>query len=426
MRLETPYPLYQVPASGGEPKTATGSGASQFDPSFLPDGRRFLYYAPGADAAVYTGSLDSKEVKRITAGNSGVFVPPDWLLYVRGSTLVAQSFNPGKQSISGAPIPIAEQVWVNTYNQSGFSVSQNGVLAYRRGLPPPPNDLTWYDRQGKRLGAVGEPGVYSNPALSPDGKRLAVGRNDPVTNTRDIWVVDLTRLVSSRFTFDKADELNPVWSPDGSKIAFSSERKGPRDIYWKAAGGAGADEAVLEDVTSKSLEDWSPDGKLLLFNVDSREIDAVPANGDRKPYPVLKAPYIQVQGRLSPDGRWIAYSSQESGRREVFVQNFPPAGGKWQISNNGGTEPAWRRDGKELFFMNGTKLEAVDVKTSGSSFEAGMPKELFDVPVVSGEVRRNRYVATADGQRFLFVTTPRSYDTTPFTVVQNWQTALKH
>jgi dipeptidyl aminopeptidase/acylaminoacyl peptidase len=366
-------------------------------------------------------------VKRLAAGSSGIFVPPVWLLNVRGSTLVAQSFDLGKGQLSGEPIPIADQVWIGgIFGLGGFSGSRDGVLAYRQGLPAPPNELTWYDRQGKRLGTVGEPAAYTNPALSPDGKRLAVGRNDPATNTRDIWVLDLARGVSSRFTFDKADDFNPVWSPDGSRIAFTSTRKGRRDIYWKAAGGAGADEPVLETEGAKSLEDWSPDGKLLLFNLDTREIHAVQANGDRKPYPVLKAPFVQVQGHLSPDGRWIAYSSAESGRREVFVQNFPPAGGKWQISTTGGEEPAWRRDGKELFFLNGTKLNAVDVKANGSAFEAGIPKELFDVSVVTEQTRRNRYVVTADGQRFLFVTTHQSYDTTPFIVVQNWQTALKH
>jgi eukaryotic-like serine/threonine-protein kinase len=317
-----------------------------------------------------------------------VFAPPAWLLNVRGSALVAQSFDPSKQSLSGDPIPIADHVAAVGLNEGAFSVSQNGVLAYRRALPPPANDLTWYDRNGTRLATVGEPAIYSNPALSPDGKRLAVGRNDQATNTRDIWVLDLVRGVNRRFTFDKADETNPVWSPDGSKIAFSSDRNGTRNIYWKAADGAGADELLLEDAGRKAVEDWSPDGKLLLFNLNSREINAVPVTGDRRPYPVLKAPFPQDHGRLSPDGHWIAYASWESGRAEICVQNFPPAGGKWQISNNGGTEPSWRQDGKEVYFMNGTKLEAVDVKAIGSSFEAGIPKDLFDVTVDSA-LRRN-------------------------------------
>jgi Tol biopolymer transport system component/tRNA A-37 threonylcarbamoyl transferase component Bud32 len=429
-RFQTPYQLYQVPASGGEAKPANpGLNTFQIVPGFLPGGRQFLYASGGANAGLYAGSLDSKEVKRVNAGSSGIFVPPEWLLNVRGSTLFAQSFDPGKGFLSGEPIPIADKVAAGNINgapTAAFSVSQNGVLVYRQEIPTPSGELTWFDRQGKRLSAAGEPATYSNPALSPDGKRLAVGRLDPATNTRDIWVLDLTRGVGSRFTFDKSDDLNPVWSPDGSRIAFSSDRKGRRDIYWKAAGGAGAEEPVLEGEGSKSMEDWSADGKLLVFNVNNGEIHAVPVTGDRKPFPVLKAPFVQTETHLSPDGHWIAYGSLESGRREVFVQNFPPAGGKWQISTSGGSEPAWRRDGKELFFMSGTKLEVVEVKANGSSFEAGIPKELFDVPELTNAGHRNRYVATADGQRFLFVTTPRNLDTSPFVVVQNWQTALKH
>jgi eukaryotic-like serine/threonine-protein kinase len=352
-------------------------------------------------------------------------VPPAWLLNVRGSTLVAQSFDPGKQLLYGDPIPIAGQVAVLGPNVGAFSVSQTGVLAYRRAVPIP-NDLTWYDRRGKRLSTVGEQGVYTNPALSPDGKRLAVGRLDTAINTRDIWVMDLARGVSSRLTFDKADDLNPVWSPDGSRIAFSSNRRGQRDVYWKTAGGTGADEILLEDSVNKSLDDWSADGKLLLFTVGSSGIDAMPISLDRKPYPVLRASFWEQNGRLSPDGHWIAYASQESGRTEVFVQSFPPAGGKWQISTRGGNEPSWRRDRKEIYFLSGTKLEAVDVKVAGTSFEAAVPKDLFDAPVVfDGGNRRNRYVATADGQRFLFVTTTKTLDTKPFVVVENWQTALR-
>jgi Tol biopolymer transport system component/predicted Ser/Thr protein kinase len=426
---DSPYPLYQISAAGGEANKVAGSGHAQFFPSFLPGGRSFLYCTPGGglgyDASLYAAALDSKQVKRLVAGSSGVFVQPGWLLYARGSTLVAHRFNPDKQALSGAPIPIADQVAAVALNAGGFSVSQN-ALAYRRAIPPQPSDLTWYDRQGKRLGTVGEPAVYTNPALSPDGRRLAVGRLDPATNNRNIWVLDLVRGVSSRLTFDKADDTNPVWSPDGSRIAFSSSRKGNRNIYWKAASGAGADEPLLEAADSKSMEDWSADGKLLLFNINTSEIDALPLSGDRKPYPLLKAPFTQAHASLSPNGHWIAYVSEESGRMEVFVQNFPPAGGKWQISTSGGTEPSWRHDGKELYYLNGTKLEAVDVNTAGSSFEAGIPKDLSDVPVVNDLNRRNRYVVTPDGQRFLFVTSPKTLDVAPFIVVQNWQTLLKH
>ncbi len=421
--------LQQIPAAGGVAKAAISpSPIVQSFANFLPGGRRFLYASSSPTGALFVGALDSKEATRLTDGYSGAFVPPSWLLNVRGSTLMAQSFDPGKLSLSGEPIAIANQVathGVPGFSNSSFSISQNGVLAYRRTLPPRFNELTWYDRQGKPLGTVGEQASYTNPALSPDGKRLAVGRLDPAANTRDIWVLDLVRGVSSRFTFDKADELNPVWSPDGSRIAFSSSRsQGIRDIHWKAAGGAAAEEPLLTDTREKSVEDWSPDGKLVLFNVGSQETHAVPVSGDRKSFPVLKAPFSQAPARLSPDGHWIAYVSMESGRREVFVQSFPPAGGKWQISNGGGSEPSWRGDGKEIYFLSGSTLKAVAVKAAGSSFEAGVPKELFNVQIESIN-RRNHYVATADGQRFLFVTAPKGTDTAPFIVVQNWQTALK-
>ncbi len=423
----SPYPLYQIPASGGEATPVIPSGHSQYFPSFLPDGRRFLYYVFGqTDAGMYLGSLDSKEGKRIGAGSSAVFVPPSWLLYVRGSTLLAQSFDPDKVTLSGDPIHIAEQVATVGPGVGAFSVSQ-GVLAYRRALPPAANELTWYDRTGKKLGTVGEQAVYSNPALSPDGKRLAVGRVDPSVGTRDIWVLDLARDVSSRFTFDKADDTNPLWSPDGTRILYASAHKSRnlRDIFWKAAGGAGAEEPFFEDTGDKSPEDWSADGKLILFNLRSQEIDAIPVGGDRKPYPVLKADFRQDHGRLSPDGRWIAYVSRESGRDEVFVQNFPPAGGKWQISNTGGTEPSWRGDGRELYFVSESKFKAVEIKASGPGFQAGIPHDLFQVQLDPNN-RRNRYVPAPDGQRFLFVTVPKVLDTAAFVVVQNWQSALKH
>ena len=307
------------------------------------------------------------------------------------------------------------------------------MLAYRRAPQAPLNDLTWYNRQGQRIGTVGEPARYTNPALSPDGKRLAVARYAaPAATTRDIWVFDLVRGVNSRFTFDQADHTNPVWSPDGSRIAFSSRQttgSQARSIYAKSSGGGGPEELLFGDAVSNASEDWSPDGKLLLFNAGSREIDALPIKGDRKPYPVLKSSFSQVNAAVSPDGRWIAYRSNESGTTEIFVQNFPPSGGKWQISASGGIEPSWRRDGKELYFMNGTKLMAVDVKAAGVTFEVGIPKVLFEVPVVpnpnGADSRRNRYVPAPDGQRFLFITTPVTVDTTPFVVVENWQNSLK-
>jgi Tol biopolymer transport system component len=351
-------------------------------------------------------------------------VPPDWLFFVRNTTLFAQTFDPATGALSGDPIQLAGDVFVSPPGRAGFSVSDNGVLVYRSGSPPPPSELVWHDRQGKRVGAVGERGFFTNPALSPDGRYLAVGRSVTPIDYRDIWVIDLVRGSTSRFTFDAGDDLNPVWSPDGSRIAFTSTRNGQRDIYVKSATGAGAETVLFADNTSKSLEDWSPDGRTLIFNVGTQHISSVPAEGDRTPAKVLEASFNQVQGKLSPDGRWIAYTSNENNRTDVFVQTFPPGGGKWQISIDGGGEPAWRADGRELFFMNGRRLYAVDVEATGGRFEAGTPRELFEASVLTGEVRRNRYVVSADGQRFLLVTSPPAADSTPMTVVLNWPAAL--
>ena len=436
-----PFELWQVPSSGGEPKQATvlkegtpratpappgpGGYGPAFDstPSFLPDGRRFLFLSFSAERGLYLGSLDGGERRLIADASDAQFVSPHWLLFARNGTLVAQRMNAADATPSGEPIPIAQSIFLTGYGRAAFSVSSTGTLTYRTGTPPQPGQLTWFDRQGRRNGTVGDPGFYTNPALSPDGRYLAVGRADQPISSRDIWVLDLVRGSSSRFTFDPTDELNPVWSPDGSRIAFSSNRKARRDIYWKPFGTGGDVEPFYDGEGEKSVESWSPDGRFLLFNVNSREIASVPTTGDRKPTMLLQAPFTQVQGRMSPDGRWIAYASTENGRPDVFVQSFPPGGGKWQISLNGGHDAAWRADGRELFYLGGTKLMAVDVRAEGSRFEAGTPRELFDVPDLHPEVRRNRYIVTNDG-RFLILTVPQGMDASPLNVVVNWTSAL--
>ncbi|MEK7404638.1 MAG: hypothetical protein AAB225_05980, partial [Acidobacteriota bacterium] len=341
-----------------------------------------------------------------------------------------QAFDSKRLQMAGDPLPVAEQVAAlpAPYLGSLFSASENGVLCYHEPAARMAQ-LAWYDRSGKRLALLGEPGGYTNPALSPDEKRLAVDRCDPQTNRRDIWVFDLARGTSTRLTFDPAEDVNSVWSPDGSRIAFSSERKGYRDIYQKPASGAGGDELVLESKANKSLEDWSRDGRYMIFTAPqpATGVDVwvlpVSPGAERKLAPLLQDPAAQDQAQISPDGRWIAYRSTESGRPEVYVQAFPPSGGKWQVSTAGGTEPRWRGDGKELFYVAGTKLMAVEVKASGSSFEAGAPKALFEARLVP-DLRRNRFVVTADGKRFL-VRTEAGDTSSPITVVVNWPAALK-
>jgi Tol biopolymer transport system component len=287
--------------------------------------------------------------------------------------------------------------------------------------------LVWVDRTGKELGTVGEPGDYSNPALSPDERRLAVGRMDPRAR-RDIWVFDLIRGTSSRLTFDPADDMNPTWSPDGNWIAFTSDRKGQRNLYRKLASGTGEDEILWESEERKNVEDWSRDGRTILMNCTppgktGPDVWALPLTGDRKPVPVLSGAYSEDQAQLSPDGRWLAYRSSESGRSQIYVQNFPPSGGKWQISTEGGNDPQWRRDGKELFYISGSKLMAVEIKAAGATVEAGLPKELFELR--AGPILRNRYVPAANGQRFLVVGINEQTSSAPIHVVLNWQAGLR-
>jgi Tol biopolymer transport system component len=281
---------------------------------------------------------------------------------------------------------------------------------------------------------VGEAVAYSNPALSPDEKRLAVSIRDPKTKTRDIWIIDLLRGTKTRLTFDPADHVDPVWSPDGTRIAFSSNRMGQVDFYQIPADGSGSAELLLGGKGPQTeVEDWSPDGKYLIYDaqispqVPQIHLNVLPLAGDRKPIPFTNTEFVTQQGRFSPNGRWLAYRSMESGRSEVYVQSFTldsaQSRGKWQISTAGGELPIWRRDGKELFYRYGRTFYAVDVKTDGASFEVGIPKPLFDTATVSnGSVTRDTpYAVTRDGQRFLVLSTAKNVANEPMEVLVNWR-----
>jgi serine/threonine protein kinase len=424
-------PLQQVAANGGEPKPVTTLDTTRQEtahlyPTLLPDGRHFLYLALAGMPGVNLSSLGSPESRRLFNTDRNVqFASPDQVLFLREGALMSQRFDTRSFELAGDAAPVARQVaMLPAINLALFSASQTGVLAYRTGTGITRARLLWLDRSGKELGTIGENGDYSNPALSPDEKRLAVGRRDPRSGTRDIWVFDLTRGTSSRLTFDPADDTNPSWSPDGNWIAFTSDRKGERHLYRKLASGTGEEEVLWELGERKSVEDWSNDGRTILFNNLSpkrpADVWALPLEGDRKATPVLSAPFAEDQAQLSPDGRWIAYRSYESGRYEVYVQSFPPSGGKWQISTAGGNEPQWRRDGKELFYTApGNKLMAVEVRAGGALLEAGIPKELFEFR--GGPVFRNRYAVAGNGERFLVVALDEQTSSAPITVVLNWQ-----
>lgn len=434
-------PLYRVSATGGEPKPASELDPSRQEtshryPEFLPDGRHFLYYAlssQSGNGGVYVGSLDSKERKRILASESAAgYSPAGGLLYVRGGAIMAQQFDWKRLELAGDPMLVAQQagVFSSPGGFAAFSVSQNGVLTYRPSSGGN-TELIWFDRHGSRGRTVGLPAEYSNPSLSPDGSRLAAGRMDPQVRTRDLWVFDLKSGTSFRLTLDPADELNPVWTLDGRRIFFTSDRKGIRDIYEKPANGIGTETVVLESKQQKSLDDLSPDGRYLVYDTGgpggtfSNELWILPLFGDRKSVPFVHGEFRANQAQFSPNGRFIAYASNESGASEVYVQTFPEQGGKWPISTDGGTEPAWRHDGKELFYIGQTKLMAVEVKTDANSFQPGIPKPLFDIPLLPQTTARNRYVVTPDGQRFLFSAAAKGGDASMINVVVNWPAELR-
>jgi Tol biopolymer transport system component len=465
--------LVRVPSSGGPVQAVTttlppGVGATGLVmPQFLPDGRHFLFVAGRADASgavlsvLHAGSLDSTATTRLMdldpwqpgarQGLAFRYVEPGYLLFRRNQTLMAQRFDTARVALTGNAVSLVEGI-------QEFSASDTGALVYRKsqGEPSAPSgspQLLWVDRTGKPAGQVALPPNAGDPRLSPDGHRIAVdaleGRN------RDIWVIDIARGASSRLTFDPAGEAYPVWAPDSNQIVFSSGRRGSSsqaarsdpnmvngsELYSKAASGAGADTLLLAGDGGELLipEDWSADGRYIIFRrvkltATARvlpDLWALPLFGDRKPFPLVQSPAVKGFARLSPDGRWLAYMTNESGPFQVVVQPFPDSSkGKWQVSTRGAEEMMWRRDGRELFFLAEGKLMAASIR-GGDAFEWGSPQALFATPLglPSSQVGTRANVTT-DGQRFLFAiqtaapASETSSASVPITAVVNWTAAL--
>jgi Tol biopolymer transport system component len=423
-----PEPPNVVSAAGGKPKPAPFAGTTGIppyrrSPSFLPDGRHYLYlsYFPNPEQnAIFVGSLDSKDSKRLVGSQStAAFSAPGYLIFRRDSALMAQRFDPKRLELRGDPFPIVPEVGFNPITaHTLFSVANDGTLAYISGGAAKTR-LTWFGRDGKEIGAVGPPGYYNSVSLSPDGQRVAYDQASP-SGELDIWILDMDQGTPSRFTFDPGPDFFPIWSPDGTRIVFSSLRGAPPNLYQKLTNGAAAEEPLLKPERPRIPTSWSIDGRFLVYGTlhpkTKWDIWVLPMTGDRKPFPFAETEFDERTGDISPDGRWMAYVSNESGSLEVYVRPFPSGPGKWQVSRDGGYEPHWRRDGKELFYVSGDRrLVAVEVKSDSAAFKVGASTPLFTARMTGIESQNawNRYAASADGQRFLVNTIGAESSATP-------------
>jgi len=348
---------------------------------------------------------------------------------------MAQRFDHERLELSGDAVSLAEQVQIpgagDTGTAGAFSVADTGALVYQTGLDVVRSQLTWFDRAGRQVGLLGDQADYSDVALSADGRRAAVSVLDPARSTRDLWLYDVARGLRTRLTSDLADEIAPVWSPDLSRVMFASGRKGGFDIYQKVLSGAAGEDLVLEESLGEFPESISSDGRFLLYVFGSgtlrrSDLWVLPLFGDRKPVPFLATSFIETQAQFSPDGRWIAYTSNESGQYEVYVAPFPGPGNSFRVSPAGGSWPKWRRDGSEIFFLaTGNTLTSATVTSDGADFVVSDIRPLFAVrPRPQVRLDAFLYEVSADGQRFLVNSFVEETASTAITLMVNWTAAL--
>jgi serine/threonine protein kinase len=433
-------PIFRISENGGASVPITRleplQQAHHF-PQFLPDGQHFIYGVAGSaeGGGVYVAKLDGVETRRLlNADSSAVYAPSGQLLFVRQGTLFAQNFDPVRLALIGNAFSVAAQV-ASSLNGPALSVSAAGPIAYRTGSAVPHRQFVWFDRSGNEIKKIGnsDSGRPVNPAISPDGRTVALNRIEG--NNNDIWLLEAERGVLKRFTIDPGIESNPIWSPDGNRIVFNSSRTGALDLYEQPADGApGNEQLILTSSQPKLATDWSMDGRFVLYqSLDPKtrnDIWVLPLDTNGKPgtpTPVIQTNFDERDGQFSPDGNWIAYESDESGRFEIYVKPFPGLGANSQlISTNGGAQPRWRRDGKELFYiaMDG-QLMAVPIRLTADTetVRPEPPVALFTARVdrvlpVGGT--RQQYVVSRDGNQFLMNTVAEEA-TSPITVIVNWK-----
>ena len=424
-------------AGGGTPSAVTtlaagGAETQHGFPFFLPDGRRFLYVAYNdlVPLGLYVGSLDGQPPVRLMDTASDGQYANGSLLFMRGTTLLAQPFDPARLALTGDAIAVAEGVLTNiSFMRAGaFSVSQTGALVYQGFGGTGTARLVWSDRAGNQTAVLDERLPYRDLDLSPDGMRASVSLANPRDNTSDVWIVGTSRGLRTRFTVDATDDFSAVWSRDGADIVFASRRKGHLNLYRKTASGAPREEVLLEDQVDKTPTSWSSDGKFILYSIagpqTGPDIWVLPLAGDRKPFAFLESITDERLAQFSPDGRWVAYTASESGRMEVYVQPFPGPGEKQQISRAGGGYPRWRSDQKELFYHSlDNRLMAATVRAEGGRVDVDAVQPLFDMRAPDG-LLRNFYDVASNGQRFMIVV-PDDTASSPLTLVSNWPTLVK-
>ena len=445
--------LMRVPATGGTPTEVTSPAAGESDhrfPEFLPDGRHFLFFVQNTGgqnlvSGVYLGSLDAGDTHQLASADTAAsYASAGYLLFVRKGALVAVRFDAASGTLSGESTPVADEVGSDR-GHGAFSVSATGLIAHRSAVRSR-HQLVWFDRHGKEMGSVGSPdeNLLGVPELAPDGQHVAVARN--VQKNMDVWLIDTARGVPSRFTFDPASDGGAVWAPDGSRLMFGSDQKSKyHDLFEKPASGARDEHLVFSSAADKFASDWSPDGQVLLYTFRDEktrrwQLWALPLDGarpstgsehpepaeGRKPFRVTQTTFDDDQGQFSPDGRWVAYRSTESGQAEIYVRSFPGPGGQRQISAGGGHSPRWPRKGKELFYLaaDGTLMAVpIGLHSGGQGLDVGAPVPLFSTHLVF--TPKHQYAVDGDGQRFLIHVVVDDAVASPITIVQNWTATLK-